>query len=318
MTVPTRGALVAHAQASIARGSKSFAAASRLFDRPMRERVWLLYAWCRACDDMIDGQDHGGMLTAGADAATLARITALTDTALDGRSTGMAAFDCLGVVARECALPRRYLDDVIAGFALDADHWRPDTIGDLLTYCYHVAGAVGCLMAIVMGVAPEDDAVLDRACDLGLAFQLANVARDVVEDAAGGRCYLPAHWLAEMNLWDADLTDPATHPRLAILTARLAALAGRYEASARSGTAALPFRAAWAVLAAADIYGGIARKVAADSAAALERRVMTSAPEKLDSILGSAARASVRARLYPPAPRDPALWQRPLVSGDRQ
>ena len=57
-----RDALVAYARASMARGSKSFGAASRLFDPVMRERVWMLYAWCRACDDLVDGQDHGGTL----------------------------------------------------------------------------------------------------------------------------------------------------------------------------------------------------------------------------------------------------------------
>ena len=57
-----RVALVAHARESIARGSRSFALASRLFDRTTRERVWLLYGWCRACDDLADGQDHGGAM----------------------------------------------------------------------------------------------------------------------------------------------------------------------------------------------------------------------------------------------------------------
>ncbi len=70
------------------------------------------------------------------------------------------------------------MDDLIAGFALDTDGWRPRSQDDLMRYCYHVAGSVGCMMAIVMGVAPEDEATLDRACDLGLAFQLANIARD--------------------------------------------------------------------------------------------------------------------------------------------
>ncbi|MEY4869076.1 MAG: hypothetical protein RIS11_270, partial [Pseudomonadota bacterium] len=62
-----RDELVVFARESIARGSKSFAAASKLFDRTTRERVWLLYAWCRKCDDMADGQDHGGAMTEIAD-----------------------------------------------------------------------------------------------------------------------------------------------------------------------------------------------------------------------------------------------------------
>jgi len=313
-----RDALVAFASASIARGSKSFAAASRLFDPATRERVWLLYAWCRACDDMIDGQDHGGTMASIPDpAARIARVKALTDAAMAGHETGHPAFDCLALVARECALPRAYVDDVVEGFVLDSEGWAPEAISDLLRYCYHVAGAVGCLMAIVMGVAPDDEATIDRACDLGLAFQLANVARDVVEDAAAGRCYLPRDWLRELDVSEDALLSPDARPRLALLTGRLANLAARYEASARAGTPALSFRSAWAVLAAAGIYGGIARKVAAAGERALDRRVATGKPEKLTWVLRSAGQSAARARLYPSAPRDPDLWPRTVASSAR-
>lgn len=312
MAMMPRAALVEHARTSIARGSRSFAAASRLFDRTTRERVWLLYAWCRACDDLVDGQDHGGTMAAVADpAARLAQIMALTDSAFLGEETGDPAFDCLAVVARECALPQGYADDLIEGFALDAEDWRPETANDLLAYCYHVAGAVGCLMAIVMGVPPTDRATLDRACDLGLAFQLSNVARDVMEDARAGRCYLPAEWLHETGLATGGLTDPAARPRIATLTARLAAMSARYESSARLGTPQLPWRAAWAVLAAAGIYGGIGRKVAAAGEAALDRRVTTGGAEKMGWLLRAAGQSVMRARLYPAAVRDPDLWRRP-------
>ncbi|HEX7852442.1 MAG TPA: phytoene/squalene synthase family protein [Sphingobium sp.] len=311
----SRDILVAHARASIARGSKSFAAASRLFAPEMRDNVWLLYAWCRACDDLVDGQDHGGTLTDVTDVeARLTRVELLTDATLAGEETGELSFDCLGLVARECHLPRRYIDDLTEGFALDAEGWRPESKDDMLAYCYHVAGAVGCLMAIIMGVEPDDDAVLDRACDLGLAFQLSNIARDVMEDAAGGRCYLPRQWLAEMDLEEGTLLEPSARPRLATLTGRLATLAVRYEASARLGTSALSFRAAWAVLAAAGIYGGIGRRVAAAGQQALDHRVVTSKSEKLGYLLQAAGQGMVRRRLYPPAPRDTDLWRRPRLA----
>lgn len=311
----SRDALVAHARASMARGSKSFGAASRLFDRATRERVWMLYAWCRACDDLVDGQDHGGTLAPVADVeARLARMEALTDAAVAGQATGEPAFDCLAQVIAECALPDRYVFDLLEGFALDAEGWRPETIGDLMAYCYHVAGAVGCLMAVVMGVAPDDEAVIDRACDLGLAFQLANIARDVAEDAAGGRCYLPRQWLAESGLEEAMLLDVGSRPALAGLTGRLATLAARYEASARVGTSALPYRAAWAVLAAAGIYGGIARKVGRAGQGALDRRVSTSGGEKLGWLVRAAGQGALRARFYPAVPRDAELWHRPRVA----
>ena len=189
--VPDRTALVAHARDSIARGSRSFALASKLFDRQTRERAWLLYAWCRECDDIADGQDHGGALSVVADAqARLSDMRVMTDRALRGEPTGDPAFDGFGLVMRECAIPHRYAHDLIEGFALDARDWRPRSQDDMLRYCYHVAGAVGCMMAVLMGVDPQDDATLDRACDLGLAFQLANIARDIGEDEAADRLQL--------------------------------------------------------------------------------------------------------------------------------
>ncbi|VVS96229.1 All-trans-phytoene synthase [Sphingomonas sp. EC-HK361] len=311
VALPTRDAIVATARESIARGSKSFHAASLLFDRPTRERAWLLYAWCRRCDDIADGQDHGHDLTRVEDAsARLAEITAKTEAALAGQIVGDPAFDALGIVAGETAMPHRFARDVIAGFALDADEWRPRSEADLYRYCYHVAGAVGCMMAIVMGVSPDDDATLDRACDLGLAFQLANIARDIEEDDRGGRCYLPEEWLVEMDMPPGQHMKPPFRSRLSVLARRLASLAAHYEASARLGVAALPFRSAWAVLAAAGIYGDIARKVAARGDHAWDHRVTTSPAEKLGWIGRSAIEAAGRGTAKQ-TPRDLSLWSRP-------
>lgn len=304
-----RAALVAHAQGSIARGSKSFALASKLFDAQTRERVWLLYGWCRACDDLADGQDHGGVMGQVADpAARLAEIRTKTAAAYAGQPSGDPAFDGLAQLLTEVAIPQRFADDVIAGFALDAADWHPRSEDDLLQYCYHVAGAVGCMMAVVMGVAPDDDAVLDRACDLGLAFQLANIARDVAEDAAAGRCYLPDDWLTELDIPPGQLMHPAFRPRLAQAGKWLAEMAELYEASARVGAAALPLRSRWAVLSAAAIYGGIAREVHARGSHAWDSRVFTSRSQKASAVI-RALGASMAVK-QSPSQRPATLWQR--------
>ncbi len=277
-----RPTLVAFAQQSIARGSKSFRFASRLFDKTTRERVWLLYAWCRKCDDMADGQDHGGAMEAVADPMErLAVIRDLTAKTLAGEATGEPAFDCLGVVARECGLTHKMAEDVIEGFALDAADWHPCRETDLYRYCYHVAGAVGVMMAVIMGVSPDDDVTLDRACDLGLAFQLANIARDISEDDAASRCYLPDDWLATFDIGPGEHMKPHNRSKLALMARWLADEAEQYEASARIGAVALPFRARWAVLSAAGIYGDIARQVRTAGEQAWDQRIYTSKADKL-------------------------------------
>ncbi|MGN6692462.1 MAG: phytoene/squalene synthase family protein, partial [Sphingopyxis sp.] len=275
-------ALHGFAHDSIARGSKSFALASHLFDRITRERVWLLYAWCRAADDLTDGQDHGGAMVPGHDAAAaIAKIRALTDRAYAGDQTGDPAFDALGLLLTEIDLPRRVIDDIIAGFELDARDWRPRSEADLLRYSYHVAGAVGVAMALVMGVDPADETTLDRASDLGIAFQLANIARDVAEDAAADRCYLPVEWMVELDIPPGQHMHPAFRPRLAIMAKWLSEMAEEYEASARWGARKLPPRSRWAVLAAAGIYGDIAREVRARGDHAWDHRAGTSLFAKL-------------------------------------
>jgi len=309
---PSRAAIVATARESIARGSKSFAAASLLFDRKTRERAWLLYAWCRRCDDLADGQEFGHDLSVVPDpTARLAQIRAMTDAALAGEMVGDPAFDALRVVAAETRLPHRLAYDLIEGFRLDLEDWRPRSEADLYRYCYHVAGAVGCMMAIAMGVSPDDEDTLDRACDLGMAFQLANIARDIEEDDRGARCYLPQEWLAEMDVPPGQHMKPPFRPRLAVLARRLVDRAAAFEASARIGTRRLGLRSAWAVLAAAGIYGAIGREVAARGEHAWDHRAGTSTAAKIGWIARSLGQAVQRNQLYPVAQRDPDLWRRP-------
>lgn len=274
--------LVTEARRMIAQGSKSFAFASRLFGRATRERAWLLYAWCRRCDDIADGQELGGRPGDLADAENrIQAIRILTQRALDGQPTADLAFDAFGQVAQEAGLTMQMADDVIEGFALDAAGWRPRTAADLMRYCYHVAGAVGVMMARVMGVPEHEEEVLDRAFDLGVAFQLVNIARDVWEDDAAGRCYLPTEWLAEADIPPGQHMKPMHRDALVRLVARLLDMAEQHEAAARWGAARLGFRQRWAVLAAANIYMAIGAKVRARGANAWDHRARTSALNKL-------------------------------------
>lgn len=289
-----RSALVEQAKESIARGSKSFAVASLLFDRTTRERAHLLYAWCRRCDDIADGQDHGfrkggGELKLDKSSAEdrVDAIRILTHRALDGQPTADVAFDALGQVAGETGLTREMADDVIDGFALDAAEWMPRSEGDLMRYCYHVAGAVGVMMARVMGVPADAEDTLDRACDLGLAFQLNNIARDIAEDNAAHRCYLPMEWLAELDIPPGEHMKPQHRKQLVKLAKRLVDLARIHDANARIGAGQLRFRQRWAVLAAANIYGAIGEEVVRQGECAWDNRVHTSALAKLGHVIAA-------------------------------
>ncbi|WP_054108532.1 phytoene/squalene synthase family protein [Novosphingobium sp. AAP83] len=313
MTLDHRAALVSNARTAILKGSKSFAIASHLFDRETRERVWLLYAWCRRCDDIVDAQDHGGALGDQSGAAERLKIVReRTAFAFAGQETGDPAFDALGLVARETGLTPDMAEAVIEGFALDAADWQPQNEADLMRYCWHVAGAVGVMMAVVMGVPPEEADTLDRACDLGIAFQLANIARDIAEDAAAGRCYIPAEWLAEQGIPVAAQMEPQHRAGLTQIVGKMCRTAHIHECSARIGAARLRGRQRWAILAAAGIYGEIAREVARRGEQAWDQRIFVSNARKI-GFVGKAAWAALR-----PVPRSCviAASERPFSRAD--
>lgn len=286
-----REALYAHARMSIEKGSKSFALASKIFDADTRHKVMLFYAWCRRCDDITDGQDHGHSKEYSIESHAaeksrknarkrIKKIRTLTALAFEGKASGDPSFDALGLLLQDHPIDRKLIDDIIAGFALDADEWRARSEDDLYQYCYHVAGAVGIIMAQIMGIKSDNHDILNRACDLGIAFQLANIARDIGDDATNDRCYLPIEWLVEMDIEPGEHMRPHYRPALAVLAARLCNNAKLYNASARIGAQALPFRSRMAIIAAANIYGAIADKVLTAGTSAWDHRQYVNKAQK--------------------------------------
>ena len=197
----TRDPVVSESREMIRAGSKSFAGAARLLSRGTRESVYQLYAWCRYCDDCIDLQDLGrGAPTAEISEARgrLERLRRETTRALGGETVSEPVFVALQRVVERHEIPHHHPFELLEGFAMDVDERQYHTLDDLLSYCYHVAGVVGVMMAYVMGAEGKD--TLDRAADLGIALQLTNIARDVMDDASAGRVYLPRTWLVEAGV----------------------------------------------------------------------------------------------------------------------
>jgi phytoene synthase len=156
----------------------------------------------------------------------------------------------------------------------------------------------------------QDPQVLDRACDLGLAFQLTNIARDIVDDARIGRCYLPAQWLREAGIPPDELALPRHRVALAKVAARLVDHAEPYYDSALGGVAALPLRSAWAIATARRVYRQIGIAVKARGPRAWDERVGTSRATKL-TLLAMGGVDALLSRLRPVRPRPDGLWQRP-------
>jgi phytoene synthase len=280
--------VVANAKAIIEQGSKSFAAASKLFDRDTREKAFMLYAWCRHCDDRIDGQELGFGQQSPEPAEQLGILESLvaqTESAMAGEPQEDPVFAAFQRVFQACDIDRRYPLELLEGFAMDVRRHEYRTLDDTLLYSYHVAGVVGAMMASVMGV--RDRPTMERAIDLGIAFQLTNISRDVMEDAADGRVYLPADWLQEAGAPLNPADFPGAEPALYRVVERLLDEADRYYESAGVGIARLPFRCAWAIAAARRVYRAIGETVRRRGADAWQTRAGTSTAQKVTMLVGS-------------------------------
>ena len=308
-TLARRDPLVAASAEIIAQGSQSFAAASTLFDDRTRAGAHLLYAWCRHCDDVVDGQALGRgreALTAADRRARVAELERATRSALNGQPGGEAVFRGFATVAHAFHLSERWPMEHLAGFAMDIDAPVYPDLDAVNLYCWRVAGVVGVMMAAVMGVDPDDLATLRRAQDLGLAFQLTNIARDVREDAENGRVYLPADRLAARGVKATPAGVLAAPEAAAAVARELVAAAEPFYDSARAGLPALPWRSAWAVAAARGVYREIGRKVVRAGPRAFESRAATGRAAKLWFALEGAG-LTLASRAGRPAPR-PDLW----------
>jgi 15-cis-phytoene synthase len=286
-------------RAAIRTGSRSFHAASHLLPRRHRDPALALYAFCRFADDAVD-------LNAEKPAAVLSLADRL-ERAYAGRPVAHPADRAFAAMVEATAMPRALPDALIEGFAWDAQGRRYATLADLRAYAARVAAAVGAMMTVIMGVRDAD--TLARACDLGVAMQLTNIARDIGEDAREGRLYLPLTWLDAQGIDpDAFLADPRPSPALAALTRRLLAEAARLYLRAEAGISALPLAGRPAIFAARLIYAEIGSVLRARGFDAVTGRAVTGPGRKA----ALAAEALARAAAASLMPQSAVLHAPPL------
>ena len=275
-------------------GSHSFYAASLLLPPEVREPACALYAFCRLADDLVD-DGQPGMQVVDALEARLERIYA-------GRPFDHPADRAMVHIAERFGMPAELPAALLDGFRWDLDGRRYATLDDLHDYAARVAGSVGAMMAVLMDV--RDPAVLARACDLGVAMQLTNIARDVGEDAGRGRIYLPLDWMAAAGI-DADtwLASPRFSPALGGVVADLLAAADRLYLRARSGIGRLPFGCRPGIYAAMRIYREIGVALRHAGLDSVTTRTVVSRGRK-SFLLGYAMLVSLNRQ---PLDRSPAL-----------
>lgn len=231
---------------SLARNGRSFNWAKRFLGNEMGKNAAKLYSFCRLLDDMADGDiPHGE-----------ARLNAVRDGLINNNPATDRALSAFYPFMQEKNIDSVVLLALIDGLLEDQDIVAIKNEDELLRYSYRVAGTVGLMMCKVLNC--HNPAALAHAIDLGIAMQLTNIARDVLEDAAMGRRYLPGSWVdnltADEILYAERVKDSTKIDIVATGINHLLALAEIYYTSGRQGLAYLPLRAHMSIAVARRVY----------------------------------------------------------------
>jgi len=302
----------------LAEHSKSFALAGRLFPPGPREDAAAVYAWCRISDDAIDLAPRGAKAQAlVAERERLARV-------YSGSDPGDPILKAFQEVVRARRIPACYPEELLEGLGMDADCRRYGALGELLLYCYRVAGTVGLMMCHVMGV--SDTRALRHAAHLGMAMQLTNIARDVLEDWGRGHVYLPDDLLGKRaadSLWDR-LGEPQLprhlEPEIRHAIQLLLAHAAQLYRSGDAGMRWLSWRCALSVRTARHVYGEIGTLLAERGCDPWRGRSIVPRARKLQLVARAFAECAreAPARLAcsarPEVPEAPLHYSRDLAS----
>jgi phytoene synthase len=272
-------------------GSKSFFMASHLLPKRVREAAYAIYAFCRLSDDAVDVE--GGQIEA------VDRLRQRLDLIYAGAPSPNPVDRSLAAAAAEFALPRVLMDALLEGLEWDVTGCAYDTIEDLHAYCARVAGSVGGMIATLMGA--RSAGLAARACDLGVAMQLTNIARDVGDDARAGRLYLPRAWMVEAGI-DPDvwLNAPEFGPQVGAVIQRVLRHADELYRRSDSGIAGLEPAFKPSIFAARHLYAEIGHQLERDGLDSISRRTTVSGARKVQLV----AHAVVRSVSAAPVPGD--------------
>lgn len=261
--------------------ARTFWAASRLLPRGARDDATIVYAFCRLVDDTADETDDSAK-------AELALRTLSRE--ISGSVPARPLVAAFRDAAARLELPLESALELVEGARSDLGTVRVADDAELLRYCYRVASTVGLMMCAVLGVRRRE--ALPHAVDLGIAMQLTNVCRDVAEDAARGRVYLPAARLLRAGVRPEDVVrGRASREGVARVVGELLALADGYYRSADGGLRDIPARSRVAILVASRVYRAIGVRLRRRHCDALAGRTVVPWPEKLAWGVGAAASA---------------------------
>ncbi len=267
----------------LANGSKSFSAASYLLPSSLREDATAIYAFCRLADDAVD--DDAALAP-----ERLAKLREQVEAIYSGCGLQDEVLGAFQVAVQARGIPHAAVDGLLEGFEWDLEGRTYFNLSDLYAYCVRVGSTVGVMMALLVGC--REKKLLARACDLGVAMQLTNIARDVGEDAARRRIYLPLTWLEQEHVdLEGWMRRPVASAPLRRAVSRLLQVADQFYRRADSGLAGVPLVARPALYAARLIYSDIGRVIRQNAFNSVDQRAVVS-PLRKAALLGESLLSS--------------------------
>ena len=263
--------------AYLASHSRSFRFAAAMMPRNDRARIARVYAWCRYTDNLVDGDDSA----AAADRMLASWLQCSWD-AYDGRDCGIELVNRVMGEMAEREIPFAYPHDLVRAMHSDLNFTPYADLDALRVYTYRAAGVVGRWLTELHG--ERDPWMLDRATALGEAMQLTNILRDVGEDLARGRLYLPETELQRFGIRVSDigaLRRGSITPAYRALMERLMDVAEADYRLADEAIPRLPRQFGRAAAVASAVYRGIHGAIRRNGYDTLRMRAYTTTPRKV-------------------------------------
>ena len=282
----------AKAEETLVSNGRSFYWARYFLGEPHASRATRLYAFCRHLDDLAD--------EASSCESARENLLAAQSAVRSGITSDTVLRDGLDLM-RECRISPEIALELIEGLLSDLDPVRISDVADLLRYSYRVAGTVGVMMCGVLDV--RDPVAYPHAIDLGMAMQLTNICRDIAEDAAMDRRYLPATMIGDTEPANLLLPEENLRPLLQRSVSRLLEVADRYYASGERGIAYLPLRARYGILVAARVYRAIGTQLRHRDCDYWSERVVVGSKKKAMITACTLLHAPLQRFFWRPAPR---------------
>lgn len=265
--------------------SRTFHMSSGLLPREMRAAARALYAFCRITDDIVDqpGADHSPEFLLAELRSWRSRSLESNQSSAELTSTDLAALAWTDTRAR-FGIPKAYAEQLIEGVGQDLTHDRYASFDDLAHYCYLVASTVGLMTMHIVGYAGAQ--AIPYAIKLGVALQLTNILRDVGEDWAAGRLYLPQDELAAYGITEEEIAVGKVTPRWRAFMRFQIDRARQLYAEAMPGIGMLGRDGQIAIAASAVLYRDILTKIEENDYDVFARRAHTSGLEKVGRLPG--------------------------------